>query len=69
MFLQDNPPVAVRTRSKLPLNQTTLVDLESQFVAPDITPDMYPSAHKDDDWLQFLASIHKEPAGQAEYLF
>ncbi|XP_012940171.1 uncharacterized protein LOC101853661 isoform X2 [Aplysia californica] len=51
--------IARRTRSKLPLTSTCITDIESAFVAPDITADMYDNTCKDEDWMQFLSSLYK----------
>ncbi|OWF39043.1 GON-4-like protein isoform X2 [Mizuhopecten yessoensis] len=51
--------IALRTRSKLSLTETTLTELESTFVAPDITADMYDTQCDDNDWQTFLTSLVK----------
>lgn len=51
--------IALRTRSKLSLTETTITELESTFVAPDITADMYDTQCDDNDWQTFLASLVK----------
>jgi len=51
--------IAKRTRSKLPLTDTPLEVIESGFVAPDITPDMYDTHCDDTEWQQFLAGLMK----------
>lgn len=44
-----------RTRSKLPLTNTSLELLEMAFVPPDITTDMYDSdCNNDPEWKRFL---------------
>ncbi|XP_050403197.2 GON-4-like protein [Patella vulgata] len=49
--------IARRTRSKLPLTTTSLSELESTFVAPDITEDMYDTLCDDSEWQEFLSSL------------
>lgn len=53
---QVDSAISRRTRSKLPLNDTQLEDLERQLVPPDITPDMYDWGTQTDneDYLAFL---------------
>ncbi|XP_033750128.1 GON-4-like protein, partial [Pecten maximus] len=51
--------IALRTRSKLSLTETTITELESTFVAPDITADMYDTQCDDNDWQTFLTSLVK----------
>lgn len=46
--------IALRTRSKLPLNDTPLEDLEQAFIPPDITPDLYDTTCDNADWQEFL---------------
>ncbi|XP_023819788.1 GON-4-like protein isoform X2 [Oryzias latipes] len=53
--------LAYRTRSKLPLVNIPLDQLEAELLAPDITADMYDqsSAHRDEDchWTNWLQSL------------
>lgn len=50
--------IALRTRSKLPLTTEALEQLEANFVAPDITADMYETdCDHDDDWNRFLREL------------
>lgn len=51
--------IARRTRSKLPLHDMSLMELEASFVAPDITEDMYDTECNDEDWQDFLKSLTK----------
>ncbi|GAB1603012.1 uncharacterized protein LOC115215501 [Argonauta hians] len=51
--------IARRTRSKLPLHDTSLTELEAHFMAPDITEDMYDTECNDNDWKDFLKSLTK----------
>ncbi|XP_065369524.1 uncharacterized protein mute [Calliphora vicina] len=59
--LSEELRIATRTRSKLCLQQTTIEDLQSEFVPPDLddpleTADMQPL---DEDWMQFLNDFTK----------
>lgn len=68
MPLSKKPPelseelrIAARTRSKLCLEQTTIEDLQSEFVPPDVeepseVTDLQPI---DEDWMQFLNDFTK----------
>ncbi|XP_068423200.1 GON-4-like protein isoform X2 [Clinocottus analis] len=51
--------MAYRTRSKRPLRDVPLGQLEAELRAPDITPDMYKfsSAHEDRDWTDWLRGL------------
>ncbi|KAL4239657.1 Paired amphipathic helix repeat [Mactra antiquata] len=49
--------IARRTRSKYSLNDCSILDLEANFVAPDITPDMYDTTCDDTDWRDFLTGF------------
>ncbi|RVE67145.1 hypothetical protein OJAV_G00114070 [Oryzias javanicus] len=51
--------MAYRTRSKRPLRDVPLGQLEAKLRAPDITPDMYDSssAPEDRDWTDWLRSL------------
>ncbi|XP_061521386.1 GON-4-like protein isoform X1 [Phycodurus eques] len=51
--------MAYRTRSKRPLRDVPLGQLEAELRAPDITPDMYDcgSAHEDRDWTDWLRGL------------
>ncbi|XP_077556068.1 gon-4 like protein muscle wasted isoform X4 [Haemaphysalis longicornis] len=51
--------IAERTRSKLPLHDTPLECIEAQFIAPDITTDMYDTECDDEEWKEFLCSLVK----------
>lgn len=59
MYDKDGGVIAERTRSKLPLDDTPLECLEAQFMAPDITPDMYDTECDDEEWKEFLVSLIK----------
>ena len=60
MLKEEEELIAGRTRSKLPLKDTPLDVIESNFVAPDITPDMYDTICNDKDWTCFLESLNKD---------
>lgn len=51
--------MAYRTRSKRPLRDVPLGQLEAELRAPDITPDMYDSssAHEDREWTDWLRGL------------
>ncbi|XP_061598030.1 GON-4-like protein isoform X2 [Cololabis saira] len=51
--------MACRTRSKRPLRDVPLGQLEAELQAPDITPDMYDSSstHEDREWTDWLRGL------------
>lgn len=51
--------ISYRTRSKRPLRDVPLGQLEAELRAPDITPDMYDSssAHEDREWTDWLRGL------------
>ncbi|CAN8206808.1 unnamed protein product [Coccothraustes coccothraustes] len=50
--------IAFRTRSKRPLKDVPLGQLEAELRAPDITPDMYePSTGDDEEWERWLRGL------------
>lgn len=60
--------VACRTRSKRPLRDIPLDQLEAELKAPDITPDMYDYVLTQEDkewsnWLQGLMTSHLDNEG------
>ncbi|CAH1796413.1 unnamed protein product [Owenia fusiformis] len=55
---ESQEPLARRTRSKLPLTDTPIDVIEQEFVAPDITEDMYDTYCDDVSWKTFLESLH-----------
>ena len=57
---EDDITIALRTRSKMPLDDTPLDIIEANFVAPDITADLYDTCCDNQDWLDFLNSLGKE---------
>ncbi|KAK7798808.1 hypothetical protein U0070_009172 [Myodes glareolus] len=70
--------IAFRTRSKMPLKDVPLGQLEAELEAPDITPDMYdPNTADDEDWKVWLGGLlnddveneEKEVNGLMEELF
>lgn len=60
---QEELRIATRTRSKLCLQQTTIEDLQSEFVPPDVEdhPEGIESEIQglDEDWMQFLNDFTK----------
>lgn len=57
---QEQENIAKRTRSKFCLATTTIETLESTFVPPDITTDMYDTGHDNDaEWNEFLKDFLK----------
>ncbi|XP_042537452.1 GON-4-like protein isoform X2 [Dipodomys spectabilis] len=54
----DDSLIAFRTRSKMPLKDVPLGQLEAELQAPDITPDMYdPNTADDEDWKMWLGGL------------
>ncbi|KAL2080489.1 hypothetical protein ACEWY4_024282 [Coilia grayii] len=55
----DSGLMAFRTRSKRPLRDVPLEELEAELQAPDFTPDLYDigSAHEDREWTQWLQGL------------
>ncbi|XP_001367046.1 GON-4-like protein isoform X1 [Monodelphis domestica] len=54
----DDSLIAFRTRSKMPLKDVPLGQLEAELKAPDITPDMYdPNTADDEDWKMWLGGL------------
>lgn len=53
--------IATRTRSKYCLQQTTIEDLQSEFVPPDVEEPLEVSDLQplDEDWMQFLTDFTK----------
>ncbi|KAJ6656996.1 hypothetical protein lerEdw1_002997 [Lerista edwardsae] len=50
--------IALRTRSKRPLKDVPLGQLEAELRAPDITPDMYdPNTADDEEWKRWLGGL------------
>ncbi len=65
----DDSLVACRTRSKRPLRDIPLDQLEAELCAPDITPDMYDNVSTLEDrewtqWLQGLMTFNLDNEGQ-----
>ena len=46
------------TRSRVPMTDTALEEIEQLFVPPDITPDMYEMAVDNDDYSEFLKELY-----------
>lgn len=59
--------ISNRTRSKYPMKNTTVEDLEMAFRPPDITPDMYETVMDDPIWKKFLLDI-SQPQGKTSTL-
>lgn len=59
--LSEELRIATRTRSKLCLEQTTIEDLQSEFVPPDVEEPLEPIDLQpiDEDWMQFLNDFTK----------
>nr|XP_033780142.1 GON-4-like protein isoform X2 [Geotrypetes seraphini] len=63
----DDSLIAFRTRSKRPLKDIPLGQLEAELCAPDITPDMYdPSTTDDEDWKKWLQGLMTDDAGNED---
>ncbi|KAM4662431.1 GON-4-like protein [Discoglossus pictus] len=59
--------IACRTRSKRPLKDVPIGQLEAKLQAPDITPDMYdPNTADDDDWKMWLCSLMQDDVGNED---
>lgn len=55
--------IAHRTRSKFPI-EIPLQEIEANFVAPDVSMDMYDKGIEDVDWQKWLASLFHDNAGK-----
>ncbi|KAL8184414.1 UNVERIFIED_CONTAM: hypothetical protein K2H54_016443, partial [Gekko kuhli] len=56
--------IAFRTRSKRPLKDVPLGQLEAELRAPDITPDMYdPNTADDEEWKRWLGGLMNDDVG------
>lgn len=56
----DQENIALRTRSKVCLTKTPIETIESSFVPPDITTDMYEfDTEVDNEWKEFLTEFMK----------
>uniref|UniRef100_A0A6I8P3Y5 Myb-like domain-containing protein n=1 Tax=Ornithorhynchus anatinus TaxID=9258 RepID=A0A6I8P3Y5_ORNAN len=63
----DDSLIAFRTRSKMPLKDVPLGQLEAELQAPDITPDMYdPGTADDDDWKAWLGGLMNDDVGNED---
>ncbi|XP_012663964.1 GON-4-like protein [Otolemur garnettii] len=63
----DDSLIAFRTRSKMPLKDVPLGQLEAELQAPDITPDMYdPNTADDEDWKMWLGGLMNDDVGNEE---
>ncbi|XP_072284497.1 GON-4-like protein isoform X2 [Pyxicephalus adspersus] len=63
----DDSLIAFRTRSKRPLKDVPIGQLEAELKAPDITPDMYDHNTADDeDWKMWLCSLMQDDDGNED---
>uniref|UniRef100_A0A3Q2PPS6 Uncharacterized protein n=1 Tax=Fundulus heteroclitus TaxID=8078 RepID=A0A3Q2PPS6_FUNHE len=72
LYQDESGVMACRTRSKRPLRDVPLGQLEAELKAPDITPDMYDSssAPEDRDWTDWLRDRrHCDDEDDPEYNF
>ncbi|XP_076157243.1 GON-4-like protein isoform X2 [Alosa pseudoharengus] len=60
--------MAFRTRSKRPLRDVPLEELEAELRAPDFTPDLYDmfSAHEDREWTHWLQGLMSSMSNEEE---
>ncbi|XP_054850044.1 GON-4-like protein isoform X2 [Eublepharis macularius] len=59
--------IAFRTRSKRPLKDVPLGQLEAELQAPDITPDMYdPNTADDEEWKRWLGGLMNDDVGNED---
>ncbi|XP_060125604.1 GON-4-like protein isoform X3 [Zootoca vivipara] len=59
--------IALRTRSKRPLKDVPLGQLEAELRAPDITPDMYdPNTADDEEWKSWLGGLMNDDVGNED---
>ncbi|XP_072840394.2 GON-4-like protein isoform X2 [Pogona vitticeps] len=59
--------IALRTRSKRPLKDVPLGQLEAELRAPDITPDMYdPNTADDEEWKRWLSGLMNDDVGNED---
>nr|XP_056709685.1 GON-4-like protein [Euleptes europaea] len=59
--------IAFRTRSKRPLKDVPLGQLEAELRAPDITPDMYdPNTADDEEWKSWLGGLMNDDVGNED---
>ncbi|XP_060108636.1 GON-4-like protein [Heteronotia binoei] len=59
--------IAFRTRSKRPLKDVPLGQLEAELRAPDITPDMYdPNTAEDEEWKRWLSGLMNDDVGNED---
>ncbi|KAM9686554.1 GON-4-like protein [Trichechus inunguis] len=63
----DDSLIAFRTRSKMPLKDVPLGQLEAKLRAPDITPDMYdPNTADDENWKTWLGGLMDDDVGNED---
>jgi len=57
-FDTTDPHPGYSTRSRAPMTDTLIEDIEQTFVPPDITPDMYEVTCDNDDYSEFLKELY-----------
>merc|ERR1719318_1699392 len=57
-FDSSDPHPGYSTRSRAPMTDTLIEDIEQTFVPPDITPDMYEVTCDNDDYSEFLKELY-----------
>jgi len=67
-FDNADPHPGYSTRSKKPMTDTALEEIEQTFVPPDITPDMYEIPCENDDYSEFLKELFGTNNGTVEDL-
>ena len=69
-FYQDAPAPAKHTRSKYPMTDVAIDEIENRFKAPDLFEDMLEiDTYADDgDWLSFLATLNKDTGWALTFL-
>jgi len=57
-FDNPDPHPGYSTRSRHPMTDTLIEDIEQTFIPPDITPDMYDVTCENDDYSEFLKELY-----------
>jgi len=57
-FDNPDPHPGYSTRSRHPMTDTLIEDIEQTFIPPDITPDMYEVTCENDDYSEFLKELY-----------
>jgi len=57
-FDSPDPHPGYSTRSRNPMTDTLIEDIEQTFIPPDITPDMYEVTCENDDYSEFLKELY-----------